>query len=320
MEASIRSRKRRAWAALAGLGLLVLAGVLLGTRQPSLEPVYEGRRYTEWLEAAPGDDPANLAAQAALRAIGTNALPFLLRELAYEDSAPAAWVARKLRGFNLISIGLEPWWNDERKRDYRARLGLAWLSRSGLDLSEVFFSRLSEPGRPGWVAAEQFAAFATPERLLESGHLIRLVRMKSTVDPELQQKVSVVLERLIGTSDVTHLSTLKSRFVEHDPGPWRGNTIVALTNPELPAAETLPLLTNQLSNTNSLVRWLAAAALGKLGSNAVVAIPALHQARERENSQPRGVTSLLDPIQKPPSEVIARIEASLRQIESSAPK
>lgn len=109
------------------------------------EPVHGGRRYTEWLERAPGTRPENIEAQAALRAIGTNAIPFLVGEISAKDTGLDGAVARWLRGFNWISIGLRPWWDDAQKRQYRGRLGAAHLVMNGEAMYPTLLCMLEGP-------------------------------------------------------------------------------------------------------------------------------------------------------------------------------
>lgn len=71
---------------VAGFGLIGLAGWWLGRFQP--EPMYEGRSLMEW---APGvtaaDDATREASLRALRTLGTNAVPALIRIVQERESA-----------------------------------------------------------------------------------------------------------------------------------------------------------------------------------------------------------------------------------------
>ncbi|MGO8929178.1 MAG: HEAT repeat domain-containing protein [Limisphaerales bacterium] len=83
--------RKRVYIALTVL-LVILAGVIAWQvlQMPEREPVYQGRRLTSWLKPIIGksfyDDPQVLKADEALRQIGTNAIPTLLRMLRVKDS------------------------------------------------------------------------------------------------------------------------------------------------------------------------------------------------------------------------------------------
>jgi hypothetical protein len=65
------------------------------------EPEYEGRRLSEWLEPQPwiGVDSDYYKSQAAIRSIGTNALPILLKWIDYEPPTWRMTLYRKLPKF-----------------------------------------------------------------------------------------------------------------------------------------------------------------------------------------------------------------------------
>src|SRR6185436_2072587 len=78
-------RRRLVWL----LGMLIVAGaVLFLSTKDSDEPSYEGRRLSEWLEDLAFFGPDSTNALAAVSAMGTNAVPFLIRNL----SSRPSWV------------------------------------------------------------------------------------------------------------------------------------------------------------------------------------------------------------------------------------
>jgi HEAT repeat len=95
---------------LAGVLAVVAAGLVLGHFLPSREPVYEGKRLTEWLEQCNASflqgerRPVQFEqAQAAIRAIGTNGLPICLKIIRTKESplvvkflklVPGSWLDR----------------------------------------------------------------------------------------------------------------------------------------------------------------------------------------------------------------------------------
>src|SRR5437773_1654937 len=72
---------------LAAAAVAVLLAVMLRSREPS----YRGRRLSHWIEScgeasARFDTAASNEAVIAIQKIGTNAIPWLLRDLCAEDS------------------------------------------------------------------------------------------------------------------------------------------------------------------------------------------------------------------------------------------
>lgn len=99
-------RSRRRWlpflVALVGVtGLVLILTVLLRPREPS----YQGKSLSSWLEQVDYGQPADRreAARRAIRAMGTNALPWILREFDERGSIFAGFnpVLRKLSGGRL---------------------------------------------------------------------------------------------------------------------------------------------------------------------------------------------------------------------------
>jgi hypothetical protein len=69
---------------LIALACLVLIAGIVAFATPDNEPHYQGRSLSEWLDS---DDPTHREVQVAVRAIGTNAIPFLMKWLRYEPGA-----------------------------------------------------------------------------------------------------------------------------------------------------------------------------------------------------------------------------------------
>src|SRR5215212_4405899 len=76
---------------LVGLPMLV-TGIAAFVVQRQLEPHYNGRSLSYWLEAnSYKPEVAREEAQEALRAMGTNAVPFLLK---YMTARPGTWESK----------------------------------------------------------------------------------------------------------------------------------------------------------------------------------------------------------------------------------
>jgi hypothetical protein len=79
-------KKRRQIGLFVGLGLVITAAAFMALRLR--EPVYQGKRLSEWLRDFDNgrDNPGHARAEEAVRAMGTDCLPILLSELRAQDS------------------------------------------------------------------------------------------------------------------------------------------------------------------------------------------------------------------------------------------
>ena len=84
--------RRRTWVVVV-LSLALVAVMICSLPRGVEEPVYDGKRYTEWVQqiSALGEGAAvergRQEAIAAIEAIGTNAIPYLLQEIGSKDSS-----------------------------------------------------------------------------------------------------------------------------------------------------------------------------------------------------------------------------------------
>ena len=104
---SLMKTPRRVWVVVAFATAVAVAYFVLHRG----EPEYAGKPLSHWLSQLKGEpphDPPVPEAEAAVRAIGTNALPLLLKYLTDEDSP----IKKALREFEasqpLIKLGLKP--------------------------------------------------------------------------------------------------------------------------------------------------------------------------------------------------------------------
>jgi hypothetical protein len=102
-----------------GLAAIVVAGIATVILRPG-EPVYQGKPLSHWLEELgvswPG--PGGEKATEAIQAIGTNALPYLLRSLKASDSEGWVRLVELSRRQNLIKF---PFRLADEKRDNAKR-------------------------------------------------------------------------------------------------------------------------------------------------------------------------------------------------------
>ncbi|HYG33628.1 MAG TPA: HEAT repeat domain-containing protein [Clostridia bacterium] len=96
--------------------LVALVSVVVCQMWPTREPVYQGKRLTAWLSqymanhwvAAKQNNELDKQAQAAIRQIGTNAIPSLLRMLRAKDSALTLKMMSLAQYQHIIRIGPVP--------------------------------------------------------------------------------------------------------------------------------------------------------------------------------------------------------------------
>ena len=98
----------RRWIVFSIVLLLCVASISLFFER---EPTYRGRKLSQWLETIPFEpphDPPIPAAEAAVRAIGTNAIPFLLHWLTSKDSRLRQALIHFDKSQNIANLDLKP--------------------------------------------------------------------------------------------------------------------------------------------------------------------------------------------------------------------
>jgi hypothetical protein len=146
------SMKRRTILLLAVV--VVMAGMFFLWPRGPREPVYQGRRLTEWMaQGVPGTDPVTGLpvisdegkARAAIEAIGTNALPFLLSEF----TRPVSPRRERLRAW----VNRQPYLNVHLRLDgerlYSAGQGLRLLGNNAAPAIPTIMRYLDDPDRNG---------------------------------------------------------------------------------------------------------------------------------------------------------------------------
>jgi hypothetical protein len=104
---------------------IVLAGMLAFSRFHNREPSYQGRTLTQWLEEAEYKKTFGIRIEArliactnALKQMGTNAIPFLVKRITARDSAFEARIKLLLGKQSVINFHFK---DDDREA------GLAWV-------------------------------------------------------------------------------------------------------------------------------------------------------------------------------------------------
>ena len=231
-------RPRRLWLIL--IGVLVLVALIVAVLRRDPEPSYGGRSLSEWLArlaAVPdGDPPQQAQAAAAIRQIGTNALPYLLKWIQYK---PLPWT----KALNRITGGLIG------KYDFLSDYKNAIRAEQAMEA----FRALG----PGACAAipQLLRLMNDPSRSWSAGRAASvIVRMGTNARPALP-----ALIRLLTNTN-----------------PWAAfGAVTALGDLTLEPQLVVPALAPCLLSSNFVIRLFAAHAFGCFGGEARGAVPAL---------------------------------------------
>lgn len=263
--------------------LLLLAAFMAGLSAYLLrqrEPVYQGRPLSKWLEELEYSrlqDGRGSSAE-ALRHMGTNAMPTLVKMLRARDSELKLQLIRLARKQGLVRVGpfrFHPTPGLVRCRTAIAACELLGPSARSAIPELVALLRETEP-QTGYAAARALGAIgaeAIPALVSELANENKETRLRAVMAMGAFPKGSTVLVPPL----------LRSL---HDPGAdVRNMATAALGRFGLEAAVVVPALAECLADPSSYVRMNAAQGLGGFGRLANSAVPALLQALEDENKE-----------------------------------
>ncbi len=253
--------------ALAVLVVAVLA-VAGGLAVLSREPEYQGRKLTDWLrelEAATDmASPQWRDSVAAIRAIGTNALPTLFRMLRGSDSAWKVQAVSLIQDTANVDLSESLAESDQR----RARIGFQVLGAT------------ARPAIPKLAALAETAEPALADRaflaMLEIGGaetIPPLLRVLTNANPPRQIMAANYLGQFRSQARAAVPALVES--LNAGVPELRANAARALGNIGLEAPRAVPALTRTLSDPDRQVQVAAAMALGAYGTEAESALPAL---------------------------------------------
>lgn len=260
------------------VALAAAVAVVVVVRPSAREPIYQGRPLRAWLEEFdPGYGSTNYsAAQAAIRAMGTNTLPFLIRYLRSKDPPFHAQRLRLMSKLHLLHGKVE--------------YAVFWHRRAATACGE-----LGPEGAPAFPAMAE--AMNDPHAAHEVG--AALSRMFTNSAP--------VLTNILATGNVMArcraADALTTAF-SHPPIEEMGRTALlnALRDPDAGVRATaasafqfwnkrldlvVPALTRALSDPSPIVRRNAATSLGNFGTAARSAVPELLKLLQDTNTYPR---------------------------------
>ena len=272
-------KKNSIWNALILLVGLGVCFLLIASHGPS-EPAFEGKSLSFWLRQygstmladsiprrAPNMAARNNQAVAAVRAIGTNAIPFLLRMLRAKDSAVCLQVLRLARTLH-IKVPYRPAY--ERNRD--GRDGFAILGDAARDavpaLAEIFEENISTPS--------QQATGTALWHLGASASAARPTLLRSTTNSDSGVRLSALsaLDRQLDSSPADVLPALLRAL--NDPSyVVQSMAIKIIGGSGVQATGAVPTLARLATNGDVRLRRSACGALGRISAVPEEAIPAL---------------------------------------------
>ncbi len=255
--------------------MCVLAGIGVIAFWPGeREPRYNGKKLSKWLDiyvSGPKNNVPQKEALWALQAMGTNALPFLLR-LAQRDVT--GWQGRVVGKCKQIGFTWPQQLASKRFREFDA----AWLMMSSLGTS----------ARPAIPAVSRMAlesqsinvAFRSINFLSANGPdgipaILEIIE-KGKIDCRRRALAAIGQTRDLGTNGPAVIDVLLKCLQDEDQVVAE-NAVLSLFKIAFIDKKIVPILTERLRDTHGMVRYCASRALGVLG-NHHGAIPELREA------------------------------------------
>ncbi len=260
------------------------------------EPEYQGQKLTAWLrlvELSTGSPrPETETAIQAVRAIGTNAVPTLLRMLAAEDPS---WRVRTVNWFQeALNINLRGTLASTDRA--RAFLGFQILGRAGSPAIPELAARLTNA--PPAVA--DFAFLALTE-INDAAAVPVLLGALTNANPILHLAAATALGQLRGLARDA-VPALEERLQSTD-ATLRIAAIRAIGQIGTGSDRTVATLIQSLSDTNTRVRAATAMALAAFGTRAEAALPWLQTLPDEGDQFAR----------RPMARAVVRVQCEMRE-------
>ena len=249
---------------------LVLAVALLLLLTGDSEPQYQGRKLSQWLRTYDGHYPdqstPSLRAQAAIREIGTNAIPYLLKWISYE---PSSLKTKTLQFLERLPLPM-------RRHLVRSPIVSADDAEHGFFiLATQANSAIPELKRLAITSSSSERAFSCTRSLAFIGPnaMPALMEIFTNANPVARSCAILVIGEL-GTNGLSAIPTLLKLLADADQslGCAAEDTLGKLA---LCPEAVIPALMTNLSSTSAQRRACAARGLGGFGPKASAAVPQL---------------------------------------------
>jgi len=269
------------------------------------EPVYKGKKLSEWLARSMRGDRE---ADDAVRKIGTNAIPYLFKWVSGESSE---WN----RTLSRISSRVPTWIGN------RAYSFLAGEEGHGEDLGLHGFEVLgsvASPAVPELVRRLSDTNDVANARVVWAFALARIGKdglpalLGKLEDPDAQERaVAVVAIGLMRPSNAASaIPALVSRLEDEDYTVAQ-SAVRAIGNLAVAPEIAVPALTDNLRYENGVLEFLVVRSLAAFGPEAKDAVPALVKELDCPGRGSVERHALLDALQKIAPEVALRYETNL---------
>ncbi len=243
--------------------VLVAAGmVALWPRGPK-EPVYQGKKLSQWITEA-GAIPTNAETElacAAINAIGTNAIPYLLSEFSAGESglAPklAEWASRK--------TGFDFGFDEGNPRRGRAVTGLYVLGTNAVAALPTLVPYLADK------ELHTAAAIA----IVGCGESAMPYLLKAAASTNIMMHYGLILVFSQLAQHTESAIPPLIQLTQHTNAHTRRLALFGFRNVQLRADLVLPALARAVTDTEMSVQRIAAFTLGLMGERAKAAMPDL---------------------------------------------
>jgi HEAT repeat protein len=321
----VKKPNLRRW--LAGLILLLLLVVLVILVWPSHEPDFEGKPVSFWFKElcrsgqfGRTDPGRHKETAAALQALGTNAVPYLLAQafISHEDSTGWSNVCRFLNGLPVewrLPRPVLSWVRVNEAsfalRDIKppasqllALMGEHLKSTNGMEHTQSLFvlgtaGEGAEQVTPYLAAAVKSSDIRSRQLAIQSlGWLgprgeaavpavIELIEEQKAADSNyLAYSAAVTLGKIGGTNAVSAIPVVKEMFIGQTNWYRKSQLAVSLFRLDPTQTKAFDFLMDGLTNHSGLNQsWMSARALGEIGSTASAAVPILLQELAGTNDQ-----------------------------------
>lgn len=260
---SMNPRLRITIALLIVVVIAVCVWLALGSR----EPRYDGKKLSEWLdqyrhadfESGPDSETAT-----AIRSIGTNAIPLLLKYLSVKDSVLRNQLVELGEKHDVFKFNI-PGANDYHEKAIGGFYALGSIGRPAIPL----LAGLLNDTNAGPSAARSLG-------LIGEDAVEALIPGLTNSNPEVRQACVAGLGD-VGTNHPPALSALLSTLNDPDPRV-RFSTIWAVGRFDRHPKEVVAALAKQLDTTDQREVAIIARVIAQFGTNALPALPKLERS------------------------------------------